>query len=106
MNRFQAIPSSEVTRLRSVSAERFADLFLRMAAGQIREMGGDVALESFRRRISGAIGSLNHVSIEDDRLAELAVEELERAIQVARDGQSPLRGWTEDAPPAVEELKP
>ncbi|ESX53175.1 hypothetical protein X760_30095 [Mesorhizobium sp. LSHC422A00] len=106
MNEFQAIPSSEIRRLRAASAEHFADLFLREAAGQIQELGGPAALQKWRERITDAVSTSSKVSNEQELIAALAIEELERAIQLARDGESNLRGWTEDAPPTVEELKP
>ncbi|WP_309085248.1 hypothetical protein [Chelativorans sp.] len=105
MDEFQATPSNELSELRARSAQVFGDLLLAEAVRQLAELGGEEALDHLRLRVGALIEESHDHERHDDRAGRLALEELERAIQLAQRGSSQLRGWTEDAPPSIEEQK-
>ncbi|MFC6489766.1 hypothetical protein [Nitratireductor sp. GCM10026969] len=105
MDERQATPPEEFPLLRSRSAEMFGDLLLCAAVRQLVETGGEAAVDALRKRAEMRIQESADRTAEDDRPARLALEELERAIQLAQTGRSELRGWGDDAPPSLKEQK-
>ncbi|UUP18857.1 hypothetical protein [Nitratireductor thuwali] len=106
MDEWQATSPEELRRLRKESARTFGDMLVCEAVRVILETGGEEAIGQLRRRLEGRITESPDHAPGDDRTHRLAFEELERAIQIARHGTTQLRGWTEDAPPSIEERKP
>lgn len=105
MDEFQATPSDEIMKLRQKSAVSFGDSFLNEAVRLLHELGGDEALEDLRRRTLRLVHEVPDHEPEDDRAARLAIEQLERSFQIATSGASNLRGWTDEAPPTIEEQR-
>jgi hypothetical protein len=105
MNRFQATSAEQLTQLRQDSAACFANLavqeLVRLALSDERpEVSG------LRTALAEAIETAQIDHPHADVLRELAVEEMERAIETASGRRSNLRGWALDEPPALEETKP
>jgi hypothetical protein len=102
---FQAKQSSEIVRARSQSATLYADLVLQAAARVMLELGGTDALDRFRDDATAAVEADADTGLQRNIQQELAVEQIERVIQVAN-GRQAQRGWTEDGTSAIEEQKP
>jgi hypothetical protein len=105
MDEFQASPPHEIERLRNVSAQMFGDLLLTEAVGMLARNAGDGALEQLKTSVASNLKEVPDHSGADDRPVRLAIEELERAIQLARTGHSDLRGWTLGAEPSIQERR-
>ena len=105
MDEFQATPAEEITRLRGDSAKRFGDLLLTRVVGELVNVGGAEAVDRARDAIAKGIREHPDHDAADDRAARLALEEFERAVEIATTGGTSLRGWTADAPPSLEEQK-
>jgi hypothetical protein len=106
MNRFQAIPGGEVTRLRADSAAEYGAMFFTEAVRELSKAAGIEAAERLCSWLGENLAASDTQDSDERRRVELAVEQLQRTLQLVRDGRSELRGWTLEAPPAVEERKP
>lgn len=106
MNIYQAMPSEQLTQLRDAAAAAHADAILVALAREFVSLGADDALERFRNAAMQAIADTKVEGTNADAMRELSDEEIVRVVQIATRGKSELRGWTKDAPAAVEEQKP
>jgi hypothetical protein len=102
LDEFQATPPEELPALRRRSAVLFADRLLTDAIALLAARD-DTALEELRRRASAYLRETPDYEGMNDREARIAVEELERVIQIATGGSSELKGWTQDGAPTIEE---
>jgi len=105
MDHFAAATAEEIMHLRSQSAGRFGAMFFEQAVRELAARCGPGALDRLQDQLAAAVDASPETGTQEVMLKQLAVEELERAIQQVRNGHSELRGWTEDAPPSVEETK-
>jgi hypothetical protein len=102
LDEFQATPPEELPTLRRRSAVLFADRLLTDAVALLAACD-DTGPEELRQRASAYLRETPDYEGMNDREARIAVEELERVIQIVTTGSSQLKGWTQDGAPTLEE---